>query len=208
MVLADRADYAGIVGVYRQFSLAPVDEHGELYLLRSAEVHDRVYSGPYGAACMEHIIDKDNSHVVDIEWYLRFFDLGRSQFGYVVAVHRYIEHAERRLHAFDTLYLVLYPVGKIDAPRPDPDKAQRARPPVLLEYLMGDPRYRAVYGFLIEDDLFLHLIVKINSSRLAVLDARAAFNTVPGVGNGHNAVISCKNLVGTYGYTFPALDAC
>ena len=54
---------------------------------------------------------------------------------------------------------------------------------------MGDPRYRAVYGFLIENDLVFHLIVKINGSCFAVLDTSAAFNAVPGNGNDHNAPI-------------------
>ena len=49
------------------FAMAAIDEHAKGNALRSAEVEQAVHGGANGAAGVEHVVDEDEVHAVDVE---------------------------------------------------------------------------------------------------------------------------------------------
>src|SRR5918998_216237 len=64
LVVGGRQVLAHVIGPDWKFSVAPIDQHGELYRPGAAVVAYRVQCRPDGAAGAQHVIDQHNQSIV------------------------------------------------------------------------------------------------------------------------------------------------
>src|SRR5512140_1874435 len=142
-----------VVGPDRQLAMSPVDQDGELDRPRPPEIDQLVERGPHGSPGVEHVIDKDDVAVLDVDR-----DLGGADHRSVtdrlkvVTIESDVEHPERDLDPFEFADLLLDPPRQWNPPPPDPHQDQVTRATVALDDLVRDAGQHSTHRLTVQYD--------------------------------------------------------
>ena len=105
---------------------------------------------------MHHIINEDDRDVIYIERDFRLLYFRGLQLEDIIPVHGDVKYSDRYLLLFDSLDLFLNSFGEVDAPGPDTDEAQIARPIILFQDMVGNSTDASFNRLLVEQDGCFH----------------------------------------------------
>src|SRR5580692_9324060 len=100
-------------GFNGKLTMAAIDQHTELYLLRTSLLEKCVHGGAHGASSVENVIHQDDVLAGDGKLHFRFLHYRRrSHSRKIVAIQRNVESAHGYLSFFDSPDHLTQPLGQ------------------------------------------------------------------------------------------------
>src|ERR1044071_1773912 len=125
-----------VVGLNRQLAVAAIDQHRKLDSSRASEIDEFVQRRANGAARVQHIVNKHNRTVGDINGYVGLIDYrARSDGREIIAIKCDVQLAGRRTSALELFDLVSNSFGERHTSAANADQQQVPTADVALDDL-------------------------------------------------------------------------
>jgi hypothetical protein len=129
-----------------------IDQNRKLDAPGAAEIIERIHRRSRGPAPEEDIVHEHDGLIIDVEWNDGGMDLGRQLLVEVIAMHAYIEIADRHIVPPNISEQAAQPLPQMHSATLHTDDHHRPAVVISLGDLMGDARKHAIHGGGIQDN--------------------------------------------------------